>query len=34
VDVRVDSDDTPRLIWTNDSGDSSTTLATFEGPDA
>ena len=32
--VAVDSDDTIRIIYTDDSGEDSTTLATWEGPDA
>ncbi|QSG08394.1 type IV pilin [Halapricum desulfuricans] len=30
----VDSDDTVRIVYTDESGDSSSTLSTWEGPDA
>jgi flagellin-like protein len=32
--VGVESDDTIRIVYTDDSGEDSTTLATWEGPDA
>ena len=32
--IEVDSDDTVRVVYTDDSGEDSTTLATWEGPDA
>jgi flagellin-like protein len=32
--ITIDSDDTVRLVYTDDSGEDSSTLSTFEGPDA
>jgi flagellin-like protein len=34
VTALIDNDDEIRIIYTDESGDSSSTLATFEGPDA
>jgi len=34
AEVKVDSGDTIRLVYTDDSGEDSTTLATWEAPDA
>jgi len=32
--ISVDADDTIRIVYTDDSGEDSTTLATWDGPDA
>jgi len=34
IDVGIDYDDTIRVVYTGESGDSSSTLATFEAPEA
>ena len=34
AEIEVDSDDTIRIVYTDDSGEDSTTLATWDGPDA
>jgi len=34
VDLGIDNDDTIRVIWTSESGDTTSTLATYEAPGA
>ncbi|QSG12489.1 Pilin/Flagellin, FlaG/FlaF family [Halapricum desulfuricans] len=34
IDIQVDRNDTVRVVYTDESGDSSSTLSTWEGPDA